>query len=339
MARFFSIAIAAVAAFGLVALVACGSTKQDDATTTCVPGRSIACSGAQGCAGHQVCDAEGSAYGACLCGGDETFPTAGPASGLLGSNCQDDSYCRKGLSCLTQESTAIQGEGPAGGLCVLDCARDADVCEKADPGSKCVVLDNRGTTDKTDDTAICLPTCKLGDPAKDDDKCRGRIDLVCGEDTAGTGLGFCRPACRADIDCGDRHCNLSTGLCGDQAPEGAGIGAACDPAMPACAGGCIDHGSAYAECSGVCRFNTPGCGQDPAGAKPYDYFCYLDPSGQAGEGDLGYCTRACDCDDDCGRDDAVCEPRSKLAVETGRAGVCGSKTFASGGTRPGLPCK
>jgi hypothetical protein len=221
----------------------------------------------------------------------------------------------------------------------LDCARNEEVCAEADAGTKCVVLDDRGTTSTVDDAAFCLPTCKLGDPAVNDDKCRGRIDLVCGEETAGTGVGYCRPACRSDIDCGARHCDLRTGLCGDEALSGDPIGSACDPDMPECAGGCIDHGASYAECSGVCRFGTPGCGQDTSGGAPYDFYCYLDPSGKGGEGDLGYCARVCDCNDDCNRADAVCEPQAELTSATGRKGVCASKLFASGGARPNLPCK
>ncbi len=221
----------------------------------------------------------------------------------------------------------------------MDCSRDARVCAAADPGTECVVLDDRGTTSATDDAAFCLPTCKQGNPATNDDKCRGRIDLVCSEDTAGTGIGYCRPACRSDIDCGARRCDLRTGLCGDVAPTGDPIGSTCDPAMPKCAGGCIDHGASYAECSGVCRYGTPGCGQATAGGPPFDYYCYLDPSGKGGDGDLGYCTKVCDCNDNCGRADAVCEPQPDLMTATGRKGVCASKVFASGGARPSLPCK
>lgn len=329
-----------VAAFAFALLGFGGCSGHDKSSeTACVPGRSIACSGAEGCAGHQICRDDGSGYDPCVCSGDETFAAAGPASGLIGADCADDGDCRKGLSCLTAGSTAIHGEGPAAGLCVLDCARDDSVCQKTDAGSTCVVLDDRGTSATRDDTAFCLPKCTLGDPPANDDKCRGRIDLVCSEETAGTGLGYCRPACRADLDCGSRHCDLRTGLCGDDTPQGDAIGSACDPAMPKCSGGCIDHGASYAECSGVCRLNTPGCGQDPAAGAPYDYYCYLDPSGGGGEGDLGYCTRVCDCDDDCGRDDAVCEPHDKLKSKTGRAGVCASKVFASGGARPSLACR
>jgi hypothetical protein len=36
----------------------------------CVPGQSIACAGPGGCISSQVCDAEGNAYGSCVCSGD-----------------------------------------------------------------------------------------------------------------------------------------------------------------------------------------------------------------------------------------------------------------------------
>ena len=47
---------------------------------------------------------------------------------------------------------------------------------------------------------------------------------------------------------------------------------------------------------------------------------------------------ACDCDDDCARSDAVCEPDESLSDATGRKGVCASSVFGSGGLRPHLPC-
>jgi hypothetical protein len=316
----------------------CGSTEKTPNASVCAAGRSIACSGPDGCSGHQICRDDGSAYDVCICAGDETFAGAGPSSGLLGSTCSDDAECRKGFSCLPPTTDLIGGEGPSAGLCVLDCQANPSVCEKADPGTTCVVLAANGTDDTSDDTALCLPKCTLGDPAPNDDKCRGRIDLVCSEQTAGTGLGYCRPACRSDLDCGARVCDLRTGLCADSAPAGDPIGSACNPAEPTCAGGCVDHGSDWAECSGVCRLNTPGCGQESASGPPYDFWCFLDPSNRGGEGDLGYCTRVCDCNDDCDRADAVCEPRKSLTPDTGRKGVCASKLFASGGARPSLPC-
>jgi len=319
----------------------CGSTEKstpEPSAGACVPGRSIACTGSDGCAGRQICRKDGAAYDVCVCAGDETFASAGPSSGLLGATCSDARQCRKGFSCLPPTSDLIGGEGPSAGLCVLDCQADSSVCEKADPDTTCVVLADNGTDDTSDDTALCLPKCTLGDPAANDDKCRGRIDLVCSEQTAGTGLGYCRPACRSDLDCGTRVCDLRTGLCADTAPAGDPIGSACNPAEPTCSGGCVDHGSDWAECSGVCRLNTPGCGQASSSGPPYDFWCFLDPSNRGGEGDLGYCTHTCDCNDDCGRADAVCEPRKSLTPDTGRKGICASKMFASGGARPNLPC-
>jgi hypothetical protein len=287
-----------------------------------------------------VCRDDGSAYDQCICAGDETFPTAGPSSGLAAANCQDDGDCREGLFCLTSGSSSIAGEGPSAGLCVADCAKNAGACEQLDATTECVVLDNKGSAGAADDIAFCLPQCRLGEPAEDDDKCRGRVDLVCTEKTAGTGMGYCRPACRSDLDCGERHCNLRTGLCADDAPEGDAIGSACTPAESQCAGGCIEHGSSFAECSGVCRLGTAGCGQETADGPPYDYWCYLDPvQAETGAGDLGYCARLCDCNDDCGRDDATCQPETDLTSKTGRAGVCGPATFPSGAARPSLPCK
>jgi hypothetical protein len=332
------VAVALLASAGAVS--GCGETKTaaEPAETACTPGRSIACTGVDNCDGRQICDKAGATYGACMCAGDETFASAGPASGLLGATCRDDGDCRAPYSCLPSTSEGIEGEGPSAGLCVLECARDASICERADAAAKCVVLDDRGTSDNVDDAAFCLPTCTLGDPKADDDKCRGRVDLVCSEEIAGTGLGYCRPACRSDLDCGDRRCNLRTGMCGSQPPDGAGIGSACDPTAPACAGGCIEHGASYAECSGVCRLGTPGCGQATGDGPPFNFYCYLDPAGKGGNGDLGYCAKLCDCDDDCERADAVCEAESSLTEATGRKGVCASKVFGSGAARPHLPC-
>ena len=334
-----TLGVVAMAAL-LFASAGCGETKTPEKApeTACTPGRSIACTGVGNCDGRQICDKAGAAYGVCICAGDETFASAGPASGLLGASCRDAADCRASYSCLRSDSTDVQGEGPSAGLCVLDCARDATICERADAATQCVVLDDRGTSDALDDAAVCLPTCTLGDPKADDDKCRGRIDMVCGEETAGTGLGYCRPACRSDLDCDDRHCNLRTGLCADEQPEGGGIGSACDPTAPECSGGCIEHGASYAECSGVCRLGTPGCGQGTADGPPFNFYCYLDPAGKGGEGDLGYCAKLCDCDDDCERPDAVCEAETSLTEATGRKGVCASKVFASGAERPHLAC-
>jgi hypothetical protein len=324
---------------GVFAAASCGNTTQSKG---CTAGTSAACAGPGGCQGFQVCAADGASYGACDCGaldGGYTFPSAGDHSGLLGATCASVADCRLGLSCLTSGSTAIQGEGPSAGLCVISCAANHAGCAASEPNSTCVVLDDNGTPSvPDDDAAFCLPTCKLGPAAASDDKCRSREDLVCSETATGAGAGYCRPACRNDVDCAPRVCDLKTGLCGDTAAVGQPIGSTCDPENSDCAGGCIAHSSTYAECSGVCSFGTPGCGQTQS-SPPFDFYCELDPSTNSGPGDLGYCSKLCDCDDDCGRADAVCQPETALAAETGRAGVCASTMYASGGPRPNLPCK
>ncbi len=325
----------AAALFAVASAAGCGDSKAQ-----CVPGQSIACAG-NGCSGHQVCNASGDAFGECSCDsvGSGQFPSTGPSSGLLGAACAGPSNCRVGLECVTANSTLIDGEGPSGGMCLARCLPDHDFCQGLDARSRCVVLSDGGTPDElTDDLAYCLPGCSLGTQPNELDKCRGRVDLVCSESSMGSGVGFCVPACRGDVDCPGRVCNLRTGLCGDAPARGDDIGAQCSAEGPdSCAGGCIAHGGSYAECSGVCSYGTAGCGQDQS-AFPLSYYCYLDPATASGNGDLGYCAKLCDCDADCDRPDAVCEPRPTLTPKTGRKGVCGSKTYPDGTGRKRTPC-
>ncbi len=63
MTRFLLVAV--LVAVGMM-MVACGSSGSG--SKTCVPGESVACVGAGGCAGGQMCNAEGSGFGACDCG-------------------------------------------------------------------------------------------------------------------------------------------------------------------------------------------------------------------------------------------------------------------------------
>jgi hypothetical protein len=179
--------------------------------------------------------------------------------------------------------------------------------------------------------------CKIND-AKDPDKCRSRDDLVCFERVLGSGIGYCKPACRKDSDCSPRFCDLGTGLCADAPRTGDAIGALCDPANDTCAGVCHQYSGGYTECTGICSYGEPGaCGQTRT-SPPYDYFCYTEDALKSGPGDLGLCAKTCGCDDDCGRPDQVCEPNSALVAKTGRQGICGSKAFANGTLRTSHPC-
>jgi hypothetical protein len=324
-------------ALTLQLIISCGSS-----TSHCVPGQSIACSGT-GCTGHQVCAANGESYEQCVCdnGSAGQFPATGPNSGLIGAACTDASGCRTGLECITSHSTYLDGEGPSSGMCLAQCVPGHDFCKGLDATSQCIVLDNGGPPANTGIIiAYCLPGCQLGTQPNEADKCRGRSDLVCSESPAGSGSGFCRPVCRSDVDCDGRFCDLSTGLCGDAARTGDPIGAVCSATTvlsTSCAGGCLPITTSYAECSGVCSYDTPGCGQTNSTTK-LAYYCYIDPTNGSGAGDLGYCAKLCDCDSDCGRTDAVCEPVSTITSTTGRGGVCGSKTLPSGASRANHPC-
>lgn len=334
--------------FAALAPVACGSTK--DAARVCAPGQSIACAGANACSGNQVCNADGTGYDPCVCGAGSTdaggrltdggFTEKGPRSGRLGAICSSDAECRANTTCLKSSSKGLGGEGPARGLCTVDCKADSSLCTKVDPTSTCVP-DNAGTpNDPKDDTAFCFAVCALGDPAPGTDKCRGRTDLACAVAANSTGVGYCYPACQSDSDCAPRFCNLGTGRCTDTKPSGAPIGAQCTLAAGGCAGACVPHTPAYAECSGTCVIGTVGCGQNLQKGPPYDSYCLLEPSGSTGAGDVGNCAKLCNCDADCGRADAVCEPQTAPTQKaTGQKGVCGSTLFIGGGPRPNTPCK
>jgi hypothetical protein len=315
-----------------------------NSSTACVPGQSVACVGSQSCGdAYQVCKDDGSGYGECLCagrdGGPGAFPPFGPNSGLIGASCESDTNCRRGLECVPASAAFMAGEGPSGGLCLARCVPDHDFCNTLDEKAKCRVIDNRNTPTVDDDLAYCFPGCSLGTASGDPDKCRSRPDVLCQEQPVGSGVGICIPVCRSDIDCRPRFCNLNTGMCSDAAPAGLPIGAACDPSPTApaqCAGFCEPHLASYAECSGLCSYGEPGaCGQTRT-SPPYDFFCYTDV-GESGPGDLGHCAKVCNCDDDCDRTDAVCEP-ADLSAKTGRSGVCGSKLLPNGTPRKNRPC-
>ncbi len=316
----------------------CGSKSAGKTGTGCVSGESIACAGVHGCPGYQVCRSDGSGYEPCTCGdgGSRAFPQVGPYSGLLGAACSTNDDCRTGFDCVAASSNLIKGEGPSSGMCLQQCIVAHDFCTSVDATAQCVVLDDKGTADTSDDLSYCMPGCKIGKQPASADKCRGRVDLVCSETPVGSGAGYCRPACRNDVDCAPRKCDLRTGLCGDATPSGDPIGIACAPGSATCAAACYAASDTFDECSGVCSYGTEGCGQTTF--PPLDFFCAIPVAAGSGPGDLGYCAKLCDCDDDCGRQDAVCEAESSLVSSAGRHGYCASKALPTGGTRTGLPC-
>jgi hypothetical protein len=288
---------------------------------------------------------DGNRFGQCICGGTNTVPpfvieagADGRVPNMLGAPCVVDKDCGPLLFCLTSKSQTIFGGGPANGLCVADCAKDASKCAGLDPSSICRTLDDKGTTNSTsDDVAYCTRGCVVGSPGGIE-KCFGRPDVACLALGTGTTNGTCIPACRNDVDCSPRFCDLASGLCMDGPNTGSPIGSTCSATdRDACAGLCRGSGT-YTECSGYCSNGQVGCGE--TGEPPFNYLC-LAPLGAGpwAAGDFGYCRKLCDCDDDCGRTDSVCSPlASEQATAAGRKGECRSSATSAGDPRPGIAC-
>jgi hypothetical protein len=75
------------------------STLDSGATTACVPGQSIACTGPGGCVSNQVCNAAGTGYGACMCSNDgapllcvpgQSIACTGPGGCFSNQVCESD---------------------------------------------------------------------------------------------------------------------------------------------------------------------------------------------------------------------------------------------------------
>lgn len=63
--------VALVFALGLASGCDAGNGEVEEGPLLCVPGESRSCTGPAGCAGGQICNGDGRAYGACVCGGAE----------------------------------------------------------------------------------------------------------------------------------------------------------------------------------------------------------------------------------------------------------------------------
>jgi hypothetical protein len=93
----------------LTALVAAGACDgASDETTACVAGQAQACTGPGQCAGVQLCNADGTALGACTCGSGGSGAAGQGGSGASGG------------SGATGGSSGTGGSAGAGGVCVDD---------------------------------------------------------------------------------------------------------------------------------------------------------------------------------------------------------------------------
>jgi hypothetical protein len=276
-------------------------------------------------------------------GGTNTGGSGGtpPATGMVGAECHTNADCGEAaLTCLTTTGRGMFNGGPAGGLCVADCAVDSSVCATIDPSSTCVEITGSNTS-----AAYCLEACTIAvDPSG---KCHGREDLACDDGNSTTGDGFCRPACRNDADCGTRVCNFGNGVCVDaSAITGTlPIGSPCDPSATTdpCAGLCValtDDDAGPGVCGGLCTLGVVGCGTDEDAPGTPQASCLFGFTTSDGDvGDLGLCGQLCDCDADCTAYQRVCRPfDADEAQDVGRPGYCGGVNDSTGNVADHLSC-
>jgi hypothetical protein len=158
----------------LGALLVCGCGSKDE----CSPGASAACVGSAGCVGTQVCNAEGTAFGACDCGPAWTAP----CNVATQEGCPSDKRCGFILVSNTEAKTGCVPIGGAGAL---------EACTNGIPG----------TTTGFDNCQAGL-VCISGE-------CRATCRPRPAQDTCGSGfacvpygfadslgnLGACEPTC------------------------------------------------------------------------------------------------------------------------------------------------
>lgn len=156
---------------GAVALLAVSACDGDTAVTpqSCVAGQSQACTGPNGCSGFQECAADGSAFGACVCG-EGGGGTGGTGTGNTGAGATGAGGTGTG-------GTGAGGTGAGGGTggsgasspdCPVDQPDDDGDCTDDPVGSWCIY---------GDDQCICLQdawqcaTCPADEPT-DGDSCQ-----------------------------------------------------------------------------------------------------------------------------------------------------------------------
>jgi hypothetical protein len=269
------------------------------------------------------------------------------ATDSLGESCDADADCGPNLICLA--SDALDGSGPARGLCTKPCAADAE-CRALAAGAYCIGFGN--------DANYCVEGCLLG--TLDTPKCRERPELACSVIGAIPGavscldvndcrtgqlcetttnlcsdaVTGCVPMCGANSDCAsNQYCDFATGLCVSNRPQGLPLGSLCVP--PASSGdpdpcnGFCQPGTDPTEgqCTALCSFNPAftGCGWDGTGtANMGCLFATVLSSSDVAPGDVGICGALCDCNTDCRLPGTFCVDESGGSIEDiwNRNGYC-----------------
>ncbi len=303
--------------------------------------------GSGGSAGNGIIGAGGKAGK----GGSGSGGKAGgssTAAANFGRACVSDTDCgSSGLTCVT--STGISGDGPPHGLCTMACTTQGQ-CTEIQSDAYCVPF--------TDTDQYCVAACAEGDSPK----CNERDDMVCtfvGDipgnvacetiDDCGAGeicdsrystcaqiVTGCMPLCGGDYDCTpDQLCDFTTGLCTSTKPTGLPLGSACtEPTgneTDACNGFCLTktQDATDGECSSYCSITSglTGCGWGGPPGTPAENACLFGTIISADTpalGDLGICTKLCDCNADCGAPGDYCVDDTMGGIMNvwTRAGYC-----------------
>ena len=343
-------------ALGVIAAQGCGSGDGDRA---CVPGASQSCAGPSDCAGHQVCNDEGSRYEACICGDGGSGGGGGGSGGSSGSGGSGDGGTSAGGVGGTAGGTASANAGGNGGT-----AASGSSGGSAGPsttggasggavGSSASTHPSTAMSSTTGAAGAPAGTGELAEPCDSDEDCESGLTCVTAGSnsliTGGPSHGWCTAPCDATTPCASDSvcmgfdgngfcmptCNPNDGIhdCAerdDAVCEPVPIGESCSTDDD-CAGGtyCYDA----VEC--VLPVCLPKCGADsdcPAGrfCDPKIGECIDEqPEGSAlnelcdqeAEPDecLGFCAR-----------DADSEPRCFETCAIGSYPACGSASIDHG---------
>lgn len=267
-----------------------------------------------------------------------TSPSPGPNDSALGAPCARDADCEGGLSCLTSAGSAWLGGGAAHGYCTAGCETDGE-CAAIEADSVCVGVGSQ---------SVCVATCFAG--SSSEPKCHGRADVACDPMVFfDFGISICRPMCRNDEDCDGRLCDLGSGACVSQLPDGDPIGSSCDPSLgineSTCATGqCLPGATPGTQdlgiCTGLCTVGAGGCGTTEGMLDAGDPFC-LPVWGGTTVGDLGLCMQSCNCDEDCNAEGFRCGRYPGALDGIGVEGFCfefDSELATEGVIEFGLAC-
>ena len=142
----------------LLVISGCGGSNPP--SSVCTPGSTLTCTCPGGAAGGQSCNADGSAYGPCVCGGtDGGTPSCGDGTCDSGETC---STCAS--DCGACPATCGNGACDSGETCST-CASDCGAC----PPTGCSVqvsADGNTVTDSCGGSDICIcdldTTCAAG---------------------------------------------------------------------------------------------------------------------------------------------------------------------------------